>query len=79
MHIIFNRYEKIYNLDMNIHDSENHLSKKITRETNKGITNEIIKEESASAKLQALTIAKNTLDSKRQIVNDENLHMSANK
>ena len=79
MHLIFNRYEKIYNLAMTIHDSDNHLSRKITRETDKGITLETINEESASIKLQALTVAKNALDSTRQMVNGENLHISASK
>ena len=79
MHVIFNRYEKIYNLAMNVHDSDNHLSRKITRETGKGTAHEAITEESASIKLQALTVAKNALDSTRQMVNGENLHISASK
>lgn len=60
----------------NEHDTDLGHGKK---EKTKMERRETIQEESASVKLQALTVAKNTLDLKRQMVNGENLHMSASK
>ena len=79
MHKAFDSYNKIYTLAMKIHDSEEHMIKKIERETNKGTTHEVISENNASVKLQALTVAKNAQDSIRLMVNGENLHLSASK
>lgn len=79
MHKAFDNYNKIYTLAMKIHDSEEHMIKKIERETNKGTTHEVIYENSASTKLQALTVAKNAVDSIRTMVNGQNLHISASK
>jgi Fe2+ or Zn2+ uptake regulation protein len=79
MHKSFDCYNKIYTLAMKIHDSENHLTRKIERENDKGITHEVISENNASTKLQALTVAKNAVDSIRNMVNGQNLHMSASK
>ena len=79
MHKAFDSYNKIYSLAMKIHNSEEHMIRKIERENEKGITQEVISENSASTKLQALTVAKNAVDSIRTMVNGQNLHMSASK
>jgi|SRR3989338_1379833 len=79
MHKAFDCYNKIYILAMKIHDSEEHMIRKIERESEKGTTHEVISETSASTKLQALTVAKNAVDSIRTMVNGQNLHMSASK
>ena len=79
MHKAFDSYNKIYNLAMKIHDSEEHMIRKIERENEKGTTHEVISENNASVKLQALTVAKNAVDSIRTMVNGQNLHMSASK
>jgi Fe2+ or Zn2+ uptake regulation protein len=79
MHLAFNRYNKIYDYSMKIHDSENHLTRKIKSETEKGELNQTISENNASTKLQALAVAKNAVDSIRTMVNGQNLHMSASK
>ena len=55
------------------------MIRKIERENEKGTTNEVISENSASTKLQALTVAKNATDSIRLMVNGENLHRTASK
>ena len=79
MHKSFDNYNKIYTLAMKIHNSEDHMIRKIERETEKGTTHEVISENNASTKLQALTVAKNAVDSIRNMVNGQNLHMSASK
>ena len=79
MHTAFNSYNKIYTLAMKVHDSEEQLTRKIKRQTEKGITEETIRENNPSVKLQALMVAKNAQDSIRAMVNGENLHMSAGK
>ena len=79
MHKSFDCYNKIYTLAMKIHNSEEHMIRKIERDNEKGITHEVISENNASTKLQALTVAKNAVDSIRNMVNGQNLHISASK
>jgi Fe2+ or Zn2+ uptake regulation protein len=79
MHKAFDSYNKIYTLAMKIHNSEEHMIRKIERENEKGITHEVISENNASTKLQALAVAKNAVDSIRNMVNGQNLHISASK
>lgn len=80
MHTCFNRYQKIYKLAMAIHDSEIAIERTIQKETDKGSFTDVITERnSATAKAQALTVAKNANDSIRLMVNGENIRTSASK
>jgi len=79
MHRSFKRYNKIYDLAMLIHDSENQLTRQISRDTKDGLMNETIKDHSGTVKLQALNTAKAAQDSIRTMVNGENLHISSSK
>lgn len=77
MHLAFSRYNTIYKNAMKVYDSENHLTRKIKSETDKGVFNQTITEINDSVKLQALSVAKNASDSIIKMVNGENLHKSA--